>query len=121
MAKQDVTKIDGITQDEIDNLSYLQEAQAALQESETAEEKTLKQLIDITPDAATKKVLSDRLKTIHSQKTTSDKDALELVRESQYTLAYVLRMGFSKIENQESYQIKARAKKESEKKDEKTK
>ena len=115
MAKQDVTKIEGITKEEAENLKGLQEYQAALQEDETPEEKELRKLMDLTPSPEVKKAIGDRLKALQSNKATSEREVIGMVKESGYPLAYVVRMGFSKIENQESYQIKARAKREAEK------
>jgi hypothetical protein len=68
----------------------------ALGEKETAEEKNISKLLEIA-DETIKPVLKQRLEAIQEGKATGIQDVMDIVNESGYTLAHVVRSGFSKI------------------------
>ena len=107
---ESIQNLENATPEERAALIKLVEFQNSLTESESPEEKELSKMIAVSTNPATKKILQDDLKNLQSKKTANPAEITNMVKESGYSLSYVIRMGFSKIGNQVKYQIQQRGK-----------
>ena len=68
----------------------------SLVEKDSPEEKAVSKLLEFA-DESLKPILQKRLEDIRGSKATGSTDVIDIVNESGYTLAQVVRSGFSKI------------------------